>query len=274
MTEGQQDTHYNFQELNDFENNKISEINNECKYYTKICLDETHHFLVLHMNVRSMKNKMDDIENFLSRLDISWDVICISETWLKDDIAHLFEIEKYNCLASCRQIGEGGGTAIYVHERHEVVERRDLESTEIETTFLQLKVNKGITRNIIIGVIYRPPTFSNFEFLTYMEKVLDLIENEKKVAIITGDFNYDLLPMHENGKTNDFGILMQSYGFYPTITKATRKQKQVSSLLDNIFVNNLQLYRLSGVIVEDLSDHFPIFASLNLVIINGVEKST
>ena len=48
------------------------------------------------------------------------------------------------------------------------------------------------------------------------------------------------------------------------ISKATRIQKQSETLLDNIFINNISAYKSSGIIVEDLSDHLPIFLSLKL----------
>ena len=83
---------------------------------------------VIHMNVRSMKNKRDEILDFLTRSGIKWDIICISETWLKDDIIQYYNIESYNLFASCRHQGEGDGTAIYAHTNHDVIERKDLES--------------------------------------------------------------------------------------------------------------------------------------------------
>ena len=79
MTEGTQ--HYDLQE--DIESNTINEINTRCEYHTQLFLDGTNKFLVLHMNVRSMKNKKDDIDNLLRRIDVTWDIICISETWLR-----------------------------------------------------------------------------------------------------------------------------------------------------------------------------------------------
>ena len=64
--------------------------------------------------------------------------------------------------------------------------------------------------------------------------------------------------------TNDFMNLTSSYSFFPMISKATRKQKQAETLLDNIFVNNLALYHSSGIIVEDPSDHLPVFMTLKI----------
>ena len=65
-------------------------------------------------------------------------------------------------------------------------------------------------------------------------------------------------------RSNDFLNLMSSYSFSPMISKATRIQKQTETLLDNIFVNKLALYHSSGIIVDDLSDHLPVFMTLKI----------
>ena len=245
---------------------KMNEIKEECVYQTTLDKYEfIKTFSVLHMNVRSMKNKREDIQNFLKIVDIEFDAICISETWLKDGIVKYYDMENYNLFASCRPIGEGGGTAIYVHNKHEAEQRKDLESVELETNFVQIKLKtKSGVSNILVGEIYRPPGYSNKDFLSYIEDVLDSIENERKTAIVAGDFNYNLLPTNQEKCNNDFINLMTSYGYFPMISKATRIQKQSETLLDNIFINNISAYKSSGIIVEDLSDHLPIFLSLKL----------
>ena len=245
---------------------KIKHINEQCDYHTNLVNAHFHDkFSILHMNTRSMKNKLEEINNFLLRSKAQWDIICISETWLKDDILEYYKMENYNFIASCRPEGEGGGTAIYIRTKHEVRERKDLESNNIQTNFVQVKLHKKVgVSSVLVGEIYKPPSYSNNAFLTYLEGILSTIEDEKRFAIITGDFNYNLLTMNQNKCNNDFATLMASYGFYPMISKATRKQKQTETLLDNIFVNNLALYHSSGIIVDDLSDHLPIYLSLKI----------
>ena len=61
-----------------------------------------------------------------------------------------------------------------------------------------------------------------------------------------------------------FNNLLASYGFSPTISKPTRIQNEKCSLLDNFYINYLSLYHKSGVIIDDLSDHFPVFLSLSV----------
>ena len=239
--------------------NKIKEINEKCCYYSTLDKTQSGNFSILHINVRSIKNKFDEVQHFLTRSDNQWDVITLSETWLKDDIVKYYELENYNVFASCRRDGEGGGTAIYVNVKYDVIERKDLESSEFEANFVQVKVNSdNIKRSVVIGEMYRPPKTSSSNFLSYLERVLDIIGNEDKFAVIAGDFNYNTIQENKNG-SSDFMNMFSSYGFFPMISKATRIQKESHTLLDNIFINDLSFYFSSGIFTEDISDHLPIF---------------
>ena len=104
----------------------------------------------------------------------------MSETWLKDDILEYYKIENYNFFASCRPEGEGGGTAIYIWTKHEVRERKDLESNDLQRNFVQVKLHQKVgVSSVLVGEIYKPPSYSNNDFLTYLEGILSTIEDEK-----------------------------------------------------------------------------------------------
>jgi len=68
--------------------------------------------------------------------------------------------------------------------------------------------------------------------------------------------------MHNDRNTLHFNDLLSSYSFFPTIFKPTRIQNGKQSLLDNFYINNLSFHDKSGVIIDDLFDHFPVFISL------------
>ena len=54
---------------------------------------------------------------------------------------------------------------------------------------------------------------------------------------------------------------MSSYAFIPLIVRPTRITANSATLIDNIFTNNLENLNnsLNGVLITDISDHFPIF---------------
>ena len=47
-------------------------------------------------------------------------------------------------------------------------------------------------------------------------------------------------------------------GYKPLINKPTRITAYLSTLIDNIFTNKLDLKHRSGVVIADISDHLPI----------------
>ena len=80
-----------------------------------------------------------------------------------------------------------------------------------------------------------------------------------------GDFNLDLLRYEEHAVTQEFiDSLMFSYMFIPIITRPTRlTARHTATLIDNIFTNCLTQNITNGIIINDISDHLPIFASFN-----------
>ena len=237
-----------------------------CKAYTNDTLNKSNKLSMLHLNSRSLKNKFDDIQTFLANSGVDWTFICVSETWLKDELLQYFELEHYNLFASCRSNGVGGGAAIYVNNKYEAKERNDLRCEELESVFVEVKLASLHTASkIIIGEIYRPPNYPSSQFFEYFESTLDKIEKENKMCLLSGDFNYNLLDLANDKKALSFFNLMSSYGYFPTISLATRIQKERKSLLDNIFINDLSIIHDSGVIIDDLSDHFPIFLNLDIL---------
>ena len=242
---------------------ELYNIQNDCNYVTTVPNVEGN-FNIIHLNIRSLKNKLDDLHSLLVRTSITWDVICIAESWLKNDILQYYNLENYNLVASCRDSGEGGGVALYIHEKYSIKERVDLLSADCEASFVEITMNTRTgTSNMLVGELYRPPNQSSQVFMNYLENLLEKLENERKTTIIAGDFNYNLLASSRND-CNTFKNMIESYGFLQTIWKATRKTNQCESLLDNIFVNDLTIFKSSGILIEDMSDHLPIFASLSI----------
>ena len=98
-------------------------------------------------------------------------------------------------------------------------------------------------------------------------EVLDKFCKRGNPIITSGDFNLNLHEIihNDNGLVSDFVDIMASYGFIPVITRATHFQDNTATVIDNIFVNNFfSNITKSGVILTDLSDHFPTFLSIHL----------
>lgn len=68
---------------------------------------------VFHVNIRSMKNKIFELDNVFQSLRYSFDVLAFTETWFcnKDDVVAL---HGYSSEGVYRNDRRGGGTSIYI----------------------------------------------------------------------------------------------------------------------------------------------------------------
>ena len=91
---------------------------------------------------------------------------------------------------------------------------------------------------------------------------LDLVTNlsaiSKTECLIAGDFNIDLLK-YDNADTEDFINNLYEHLFIPLIFRPTRFNINSSTLIDNIFSNKPYDSLISGILITDVSNHFPVF---------------
>ena len=105
---------------------------------------------------------------------------------------------------------------------------------------------------------------------TALNDVFSTILNELTVSrseiIIAGDYNIDLLRLHEISIIGEFFTTLLSSSFCPKITLPTRFTDKKGALLDNFFrkVTNLCIESKAGILMNQLSDHHPYFLLLNL----------
>ena len=223
-------------------------------------------FSVLHLGIRSMSNKFDSFKNLIDTLGIHFQIIGLTETWINSSNMNCFALNEYECLGSNRTTKRGGGVGLYVSKYLQIKHRKDLgKNIEgiIETKFVEIINNNG--KNLIIGIIYRPPS-SNFDtFENTMNEILGKIGRENKHCYLMGDFNIDLFTSESCDYANQFVEQLFTSSFFPLINKATRITHHTATLIDNIFTNNLENLSdsMNDIIFSDISDHLPIVHLFN-----------
>ena len=60
-------------------------------------------------------------------------------------------------------------------------------------------------------------------------------------------------------ETNDFIDQLYSHRLQPLITRPTRMTRDTKTLIDNIFTTDLNSHKQSGIIINYISDHLPIY---------------
>ena len=160
-------------------------------------------------------------------------------------------LKGYNAVHKCRPLRSGGGVSIYIQDFLEYYTRDDLcnQNSTIESVFIEIDKDQiGKDKNLIIGVIYRPPNSDIYSFNDYMSEILTKIKCERKYVSCLCDFNISLLNYFTHGPTQEFVDLLYSHSLLPCITKPTRVTAKSASLIDNIFCNSV-LYDDRAVLV-------------------------
>ena len=107
---------------------------------------------------------------------------------------------------------------------------------------------------------------------------MDKIKNENKICYLVGDYNINLINVDSHGLTSEFNDIMYSGGFIPLITRPTRVTRTSATLidlLDNIYSNQIleRDHSVSGIMLTDITDHYPIFHIADYVHAQDAEYS-
>ena len=113
--------------------------------------------------------------------------------------------------------------------------------------------------------MYRHPWNNNINFenfFNYLSNTLNKLTKENKELYLCGDFNIDLLKIDDKINYKKFYELLCSYGLLPQIVHPTREFGDSSTIIDNIFTNNLSNSISSGNILTEISDNYSQFVSV------------
>ena len=129
-------------------------------------------FSILHLNIRSVVNKFDDLKAYLNSLEYKFSIIELSETWLNPDNINESPLTDYHNIVKVRTNKQGGGVGLYVNRSLQFRERTDLAlnvEDVIESHFIELTTKPS---NTLIGIIYRPPNNKLDLFKEYLCELL------------------------------------------------------------------------------------------------------
>ena len=241
--------------------------NTNCRYFSVNeyqQLKKNKNLNIFHTNLNGLESKFEDLCEFISGVTHKMDILALTETSEKDEEGFLsnVEIEGYNKFNTASK-SQKGGTAIYLNNNFDSLERVDLniKNEEFESTWVEIKNSKS--KNIVTGSIYRHPHYNFEEFFKYLESCLVKLAKENKEVYLCGDFNFDLLKIDTDSNTQCFFNLLCCYGFLPQILQPTRVTENSATVIDNIFSNNITNEATSGNILLTLSEHFSQFLSIN-----------
>lgn len=214
---------------------------------------------IMHLNVRSLFNKIDQLELLMQDNYSEIDIICLSETWLKEtqmQTAHLngFQLASYMTRKGVR----GGGVCMFIRKDSRVTfeTRSDICKMSIEREMEICAIELLTPVSIVIVTIYRAPEASKYDqFLAQLETIIQTASKKRSKVIIIGDFNYNINNvrlrhcLEETIFLHDFKII--NFG---DTRIAHMKSKRSQSCIDNVLSNDNSIV-FKGNVEVGLSDH-------------------
>ncbi|MCG8097314.1 MAG: hypothetical protein JAZ17_27465 [Candidatus Thiodiazotropha endolucinida] len=212
--------------------------------------ENVHDLSILHLNIRSIRSKLDFIiDNFSD-----FNILCFSETHLDANFPSemLFLSNSYSVPYRKDRTNHGGGVMAYVNSNLLHVRRPELEIFCEESLWIEVKVKNEL---YLIGLFYSPSTadtqfFNNLDL--NIEKALELSKN----LIIVGDLNEDLL----NPNFHNLKDVLMINSMTNVITEPTR----IHAILDPIIIPDDLPFLDSGslTVPANISDHKATYISL------------
>ena len=90
-------------------------------------------FAILQWNARSLIANGQEFKHFIANCDVSPDIICVQETWLKPQLH--FQISGYEAIRKDRNKGNGGGVATFIKKG---IGFRKVEDNEYEAVVVEV----------------------------------------------------------------------------------------------------------------------------------------
>ena len=225
----------------------------------------------MQLNIRGILSKQYKLKNLIKEIRTTEMVhaVMLVETWLNKRTAKRVKIPGYTLYCSHRNNKKGGGVGILISQTLDCRVREDLSINieNFENLTLEIKTNHD---SILLTCIYRPPNSREKPFLKTYRRLLNKFSwNQLERLIIGLDHNMDLMKHEYHRPTNDFIGINLDHCLIPTITKPTRVTKNSATLIDNIIIGKrYQTDYNANIIVDDISDHFPLLLKTTNILIN------
>lgn len=218
-----------------------------------------HHLSFVHLNVQSIRHKLDILHAELKHFDI----LAFSESWLNNSVSSDdLMLPSYSCPERKDRICDThGGVILYVRENLHYKRRYDLELNRVECIWIELILENN--KHVLFGLFYRPPNADAYYNCNIEDSIALAVDTNISDIIVTGDFNYDALNINSNRKITSIN---QQFNMEQLITEPTHFTESSQSLIDLIFVSNQNNLIESGVgdhfLDQEHRVHLPVFGLL------------
>jgi len=192
------------------------------------------------MNIRSLHLHFDELFTLLTNTGVDLEIIGLSETKYTVDSpsAKNTDIPGYKFYNTPSQ-SAAGGVGIYVKSSLRVAKRIDLSISTFNFETVWIEIQNTKSKNVLCCCAYRHPSSEINKFNEHMQEIMTKIENENKLVFIMGDVRIYLLNYENYTHTSDFLNTLFTNHLQPLILQPTRVTDSASTLIDNIFSNDV-----------------------------------
>ena len=239
---------------------------NPCVYYNNPQsipnrTPSSNDLLIVHVNIRSLTKNFDDLSHFLSQFSVPPDVICITETRLKNASFVNISIPGYEFVFA-NSFSSAGGVGVYVSSTIGFsVIAKNVINAGCEDIWVSINCNQT-TKKTVMATIYRHPSSDTQLFIQELNNKLLELNLSNANLFLVGDFNINISPINRSTDAQNYLDMLLSSANYPMITKPTRVTPYSSTIIDHIITNCHSNPILPGIIESDFTDHYPVFCIL------------
>ncbi|XP_034553964.1 uncharacterized protein LOC117823040 isoform X1 [Notolabrus celidotus] len=210
-------------------------------------------FSVFLMNVQSLSLHVSDLA--LCTQHLQPNCIAVTETWLStDSVVENVKIDGYSFLNSSRsesytsdhpalvavQAQQHGGVGMFS------ADNVAFDIIKVPHVNLECLVYKYVIVDLLVVVIYRPPSYPMLLFKENLSKLLDWLNPLSDTIAVMGDFNDDIL------RSSSICNFVTERGFVQLVAQPTTER---GTLIDHVYVKTTQYEVQSVVWPTYFSDH-------------------
>ena len=210
---------------------------------------------MVHINARSLLNKLNDIAINLDFCDI----IVITETWLMRSVpTPAITIDRFSVVRHDRDTSrtkKGGGICIYIKNTFTftILFFFGLISPDIEIIGVKVKIKH--IKPCYVFCTYRPPSGNMKNFIEQVKLTLNTFDFTRSELFILGDYTYNSIALTRKLKIKN---IESKFNIKQKIDSDTRITNTTSTLLDWIYTT-MEYISNSGTIYYNVSDHLLTF---------------
>lgn len=206
---------------------------------------------VLTMNIRSVQQNFDQFLVIFKRLNLSIDVIVLSECWIHENSV-IPQLDGYLSYRTFKYINRAGGVIAFVKS----CLLPDVTEPQFEeANCLQIKLGSTLT----LLAIYRSPSFINITpFINSLITRVNSVKSSSRV-VMAGDININISPDNDSESSSRYLCTLAELDLVPTVIKPTR----LNSCLDHINISS-RCCSESVVCRSGVTDHDLVIAGLKI----------